>query len=181
MTEVFVTDPSNRGPKNPSAARRGAAVFATLAGLAMLASPIHGAFGATEVRNDDDPGRIPYQSVVQQGTAGQLFKFGFPAVPAGHRLVIQHISGGLLFQAPPSHSAQVEVTVNGQIAASFFAPFILTSVKFDQPVQLYVDAGEVPTVVVEGDNGLVPAVRGSLILTGYLLDCTAAPCAPIAQ
>jgi hypothetical protein len=49
MTEVFVTDPSNNRPKNPSAARRGAAVFAAFGSLAMAASPIHGAFGAPPV------------------------------------------------------------------------------------------------------------------------------------
>jgi hypothetical protein len=74
-------------------------VVAALAGLSSLASPIHGAFAAppvAEVRNIDDPGRIPYQSA-QRISAGQD-TFIFPVVPAGDRLVIQHVSGLVDFQ-----------------------------------------------------------------------------------
>jgi hypothetical protein len=73
--------------------------IAALAGLAMLASPIQGANAAQAppVREVDDPGRIPYQSS-QTISAGQR-AFLFPEVPAGHRLVIQHVSAHLNLQS----------------------------------------------------------------------------------
>jgi hypothetical protein len=63
MAEVFQPDPSNAVSKFRSAARRSGVMLAALAGIAMLAAPIDGAFGAqtTQVRNIDDPGRTPYQ------------------------------------------------------------------------------------------------------------------------
>jgi hypothetical protein len=181
MTEVLVTNPSSALPKIRSAARRSAVVFAALAGLAMLASPIHGAFGAqtTQVRDVDDPGRIPYQSF-QQVTAGPTLEFDFPAVPAGHRLVIQHVSGNVNFQSIPNNQVEVLVEVTGG-ASSFFVPFSKTLARFDQPVQLYVDAGEGLTVVVLADLGITATEHGFINLTGYLLDCTATPCAKIAK
>jgi hypothetical protein len=188
MTEAFVTDPGSTSRKIPAAARRGAAVFAALAGFAMLAAPIHGAFGAqgaTQVRNVDDPGRIAYQST-QSGKAGAGFQFTFPAVPAGHRLVIQHISSrNVFFKTTIQEHVFVLVSAGATVddSITFFAPFSLALVAFDQAVQLYVDAGGSPSVTVVADNGkTLPNDFGSqLTLTGYLLDCTAAPCAPIAQ
>jgi hypothetical protein len=182
MADVFKTDRGNAVPKFLSAARRSGVVFAALTGVAMLASPLQGVLGAqvTQVRNIDDPGRIPYQSVLA-GEAGARHEFAFPPVPAGHRLVIQHISGGLHFKATPlQHVAVVAVASTGVI--SFFAPFALETTAFDQPVLLYVDAGDRPHIVVEADNNTDPATAGgTLTLTGYLLDCNAAPCAATAQ
>jgi hypothetical protein len=183
MTEVFATSPGSAVPKIRSAARRSAAAFVTLAGLAMLASPIHGAFGAqtTQVRDVDDPGRIPYQSKQEvTATAGPGFQVQFPAVPAGHRLVIQHVSGSVNFKVQPSKQVEVFVLVRDG-DSSFFSPFSTALARFDQEVQLYVDAGDGPGVFVLADSGLAPAVNGFLTLTGYLLDCTATPCAKIAK
>jgi len=74
----------------------------------------------------------------------------------------------------------VTVEVTGG-ASSFFAPFSGTFVKFDQPVQLYVESGEAANVIVLANDGIDPASRGFLTLSGYLLDCTASPCAKIAK
>jgi hypothetical protein len=48
----------------------------------------------------------------------------------------------------------------------------------DQPVQFYVDGGSSFIGFVSADGTAV--VSGDMILTGYLLDCTANQCAPIA-
>jgi hypothetical protein len=182
MTKVFVTNPGNPLPQIFSAARRSAAALAMLASFAMLASPMHGAFGAqpNQVRDIDDPGRIPYQSTLP-GTPGPLFQFVFPAVPAGHRLVIQHISGNLHFNAiPTSPAAEAIVLVTG--GGSAFAPtFARNLANFDQLVQLYVDGGDAAQVTVNPVSANTQALSGFLTLTGYLLDCTATPCAKIAQ
>jgi hypothetical protein len=189
MTKAFVTDPGNTRPKIRSAARRGVTVFAAFASLAMLAAPIHGAFGAqgaTQVRNVDDPGRIPYQSTLtgKAGNVGSQFFFQFPAVPAGHRLVIQHIgSNNLSFKTAPQREVRVSLDFGGGTSAtSFFVAFSGRAIAFDQLVQFYGDAGDKPAVSVVADEGNSPAEdAGSLTLTGYLLDCKAAPCAAIAE
>jgi hypothetical protein len=48
----------------------------------------------------------------------------------------------------------------------------------DQPVVGYINAGQVPVVDAIVNFGSAPS--GDLVLTGYLLDCTIAPCAAIA-
>ena len=177
MTQVV----TNALPRIRSTARRSAVVFAALASVGMLVSPIYGALGAqtTQVRDVDDPGRIPYQSL-QQVKAGPTLEFDFPVVPAGHRLVIQHVSGDVNLQSIPNNQVEALVEATGG-ASSFFVPFSKTLARFDQPIQLYVDAGEAPIVVVLADLGITPTDHGFVTLTGYLLDCAAAPCAKIAK
>ena len=97
-------------------------------------------------------------------------------MPAGHRLVIQHVNGNIAFN---SRVSEVNVFVSSSEGFSgFLPPFTANGTQFDQLVQLYVDAGDLPIVSVGGDN---PVSSGSVTLTGYLLDCIAAPCAKIAQ
>jgi len=181
MSEVSKTDCGYAAPNFLPTARCGGVLCAALASLAILASPIHGALAAqaTPVREVDDPGRIAYESEQSIG-AGQDFVV-FPKVPAGHRLVIQHVSAELRFQSFVSSQVQVVVSAGGQAASNFLAPFSQTLAGFDQLVQLYVDAGETPAVQIVADLGLTQVSSGFLTLTGYLLDCTAAPCATIAH
>jgi hypothetical protein len=130
----------------------------------------------------DDPGRAAYQSVQQANcfSGGQFCIAGFSAVPPGHRLVIQHVSGSLVYSSPAANV--VSFVENSQGAVSVFnvatpqQPFII----FDQPVLVYLDAGESPSAGVEtGSVGTL--ANGQFTLTGYLLDCTITACAPIAQ
>jgi hypothetical protein len=69
---------------------------------------------------------------------------------------------------------------SGFILSSFFAPTFGSITAFDQPVLFYHDAGQQPFALVSGPllNNNLPA---TLTITGYLLDCSAAPCAAIAQ
>jgi hypothetical protein len=132
----------------------------------------------------DDPGRTPYQAVQnltpQSSSTFLIFTFG--AVPANHRLVVHHISG-LLGVAPNSPAAIVGLAVTGNggfTPSSFFAPSLGTATAFDQPVLVYYDAGQQPTVLISGPT--FPANFGDdITMTGYLLDCSAAPCAAIAH
>ena len=99
MTEISKSVSGNSAANFLSATRRSRVALAALAGLAVLASSIHGAFPASlvaEVRNIDDPGRIPYES--QQNIDAGQDAFIFPVVPAGDRLAIQHVSGLVDFQ-----------------------------------------------------------------------------------
>jgi hypothetical protein len=130
----------------------------------------------------DDPGRIPYQSTQSPSCTGSFCVISFPAVPSGHRLVVQYVSGFLLFLATPSVVAvQVGSGVSiGTAISFFFAPISGVGSSFTQPVLVYIDAGQVPTVGVSA--GSTTFFGETIIsLTGYLLDCKTSPCAPIAQ
>jgi hypothetical protein len=129
----------------------------------------------------DDPGRIAYSSIINnQACDGQsVCTTGFPNVPKGGRLVVQHVSGALALTGTPSSVALSLFSTSTETTIFFFAPFIGSVSLFDQPTLLYFDAGAVPVLSysVAGSNFSSNLVT----LTGYLLDCTASPCAPIAH
>jgi hypothetical protein len=129
----------------------------------------------------DDPGRIPYQSTQTPTCTGANCTFTFGAVPAGHRLVIQYVSGILGFSGS---GTQVLVIMKGggSDAFSFLASYFgdRTEAEFDQPVQFYVSAGKAPVVYAFTPASNFAFVQ-SLTLVGYELDCTAGPCAAVAH
>jgi hypothetical protein len=143
------------------------------------------------VSNIDNPGRIPYQSIVDQtgrcnpGGNACFWEFGNP--PAGHRIVIQHVSGTVGFSATPIGVSVLLNNGSGLALSTFFAP-ILNSLRFttfDQPVQAYFD----PSNIIEVQVGILGATFPNpadsfsevITLTGYELDCSAAPCPAIAH
>ncbi len=138
-------------------------------------SPVH-------TSSVDDPGRIAYQSsVFNTGKcSGISCTFAFPSVPAGHRVVVQHISGDVSFTSIPG-SVFVQIITNGTIAG-FFAPVSTeaTFALFDQPVLFYVDSSTPAAQVQVGSNATFGASFQLVTLFGYELDCTVAACAPIA-
>jgi hypothetical protein len=94
--------------------------------------------------NVTDPGRIAYQATVNNTgkCSSPVCFFVFPAVPSGHRVVIQHISGGVNFTGVPT---SLFVLIQGPRAiniSGFFAPTpVMTFSLFEEPVLLYVDGG----------------------------------------
>ena len=134
MSEVSKSVCSNSAASFLCTARRRRAMVAALAGLSLLASPIHGAFAASlvaEVRNIDDPGRIPFESS-RSIKAGQSV-FVFATVPAGHRLVVQHVSAHVNFQSVLSSSSLLDIFLSAGPGGSSFIPlFLSNSVQFDQ-------------------------------------------------
>jgi len=139
------------------------------------------------VSSVNEPGRIPFQSTIDNSSkcSGISCLWLFSAPIAGHRIVIQHISGLVDFSSTPS---AITVFLNNGSASlsTFFAP-INGAVKytaFDQSVQAYFDPGQPVSVQVNLDGGANFATGGlvqSVTVSGYVLDCTAAPCAAIAQ
>jgi hypothetical protein len=133
--------------------------------------------------NVNDPGRIPYQSTMAASFCQpSRCEATFTAVPALHRLVIQHFSGFAEFSALPSGASAALST----LPFSFFNAFILPTpvpvangfeVDFDQPAQLYYDAGQKPVATVNA--AFIASAEFTVI--GYMLDCTIAPCAAIAH
>jgi hypothetical protein len=138
------------------------------------------------VYNVDAIGRIPYQKVASM--SGQCFNltncdFSFGAVPAGHRLVVQHITGIGQFNAEPTKVSVVALNTQGQPIMDFFAPINGVASAFDQSVLFYVDAGfNVFVTMAAGPQTFAGGnLSQNIALTGYLLDCTIANCAPIVQ
>ena len=126
--------------------------------------------------NVNDPGRIPYQSnqVVNSCTGIPCLVY-FTAVPSNQRLVVQHLSGVENGIAPGPTSVLVSLvtgSIGNIVISNFFAPVNGTQAAFDQPLAGYLDAGQVPQAHL-GQLGSVV----NLTLTGYLIDCSAAPCA----
>jgi hypothetical protein len=130
-------------PNSRFMARHGAALFGALAGLIILATSAEKALGdkpstpvtvtnpdtspvPTTVTNPstapaltssvDDPGRVAYQSITGQVCANpNQCVVDFPAVPQGHRLVIQHVSGSVSIFTSAT-SAQAIILSDGKLA-----------------------------------------------------------------
>jgi hypothetical protein len=166
------------------------------AGLALIAMagkffavPLLAQVRAALVQNVDDPGRIAYQSTAfgtnSEGTcSGNVCVFLWPPVPANHRLVAQHIqAANPLTSLSPAPGFQVFLAGGTSAGTSFYAPSLGVQSIFDQPTLAYYDAGSVPQADVFTSVGALfdPTASARLTLTGYLLDCSAAPCAPIAH
>src|SRR5437899_2414856 len=141
-------------PKTVPPARYLAAIFAALAGLAVLVAPIESTFAqkpstpVTVVNPEvpvtvvnpatspaltssvDDPGRIAYQSDVPTGSGFVLF----PVVPPGHRLVIQHVSGFAIYGGAPTRVVVDLSTTPFFIHSAFFAPLLRENSFLDHPV-----------------------------------------------
>jgi hypothetical protein len=138
----------------------------------------------------EDPGRIPYQSDVAasaqcpyQGIASQQCVASFAAVPAGKRLVIQNISLAFIGALPSDMYFAVNVTQNSVNHGFLTRPTTASAVVDNEYVfaqsntTLYADPGPVYLIVrFHSPNPLFPQ---TFALTGYEIDCTAAPCAPI--
>jgi hypothetical protein len=137
----------------------------------------------------DDHGRIPYWSQVEpgfdsgepcDGRNGCVFTFG--PVPAGHRLVVERVSGdlgltGFVSELVVSLSAPAAVTLPN-FYTFFDAP---VTGNFDVPILAFIDSQQTVAVQVVAVGGGTFTGGRRIILTGYLLDCLAAPCSAIAH
>jgi hypothetical protein len=133
-------------------------------------------------RSVDDPGRIAYQASLGVNCPVNIAPGVFPCVaafstvPTGSRLVIQQVSVRL-DSADVTLSYAVGIVDN----VSFFsAPGLEFTIYHNQPILAYLDGGNVPqlTLIVHGtDAGMA---QGQASIMGYLLDCSATPCNPIA-
>ena len=133
--------------------------------------------------NIDEPGRIPYQAVARGDCSQFNCSASFNPVPAGHRLVLRQVSGELTTSVTAPDTTKVLGTIQNapgsflRFTAAPFAGFLAG--VFDQAVEFYVDAGQVPEVDVDIVGVNPSSFRATLV--GYLLDCSQAPCAPIAN
>jgi hypothetical protein len=135
-----------------------------------------------------DPGRIAYQSVIDMTgkCSGSICVFASPAAPAGHRVVIQHITGIVGYNAAPSDIIVYVSPNSSTFVSEFLVPVSSSALSggFDEPVLFYDDSGNIAVIqVVLIGNGATFAGDSTIqrvALTGYELDCTVAACSPIA-
>jgi len=137
----------------------------------------------TTTVNVTDPGRIAYQATLTNQCAGTPCAFLFPTVPAGHRVVVQHISGNVEASSETNFAVGALV-IGGQLSSGFSVAIAAPDfTAFDQAVLFYVDATnsvEV-TIFLEGAGASFPVNSFQTVnLVGYELDCSAVACAPIA-
>jgi hypothetical protein len=142
--------------------------------------------------NVTDPGRIAYQSTIVNTCLGDSScVFNFPAVPAGHRVVVQHIVGfadesSSTTSFVPDNSpvlVEVDAHVTNPFSFIFFSTPISGKFGLNEAVQLYVDGPSSSpslTVIMNPTAGLIYSGGAQVTLTGYEVDCTVAACAPIA-
>ncbi|HKE23141.1 MAG TPA: hypothetical protein VKB88_12320 [Bryobacteraceae bacterium] len=134
----------------------------------------------------DDQGRIPYQSVNNSSQCGgsNYCYFSFGPVPAGHRLVITQVAG-LNFFNQPSGAVNFDVSLLGPGAfqTGWLPAIRLSSIStYNYPVTVYVDAGQTFRFAAEVfGTTFSSSLDQQATITGYMLDCTAAPCSAIAQ
>jgi hypothetical protein len=129
--------------------------------------------------NLNDPGRIAYQRSV----LSVAFPITFGPVPANHRLVVEHIAGELTFTATPLiNSIQIQSGLGSNLLSEFSTPILGNAAFsfFDQPVHFYVDQNQTFNVTPSTCCS-VSANEVMFTVTGYLLDCSVASCAPIAN
>jgi hypothetical protein len=150
-------------------------VHATVAALVEVSNP---ATNPALTSRIDDPGRIPYTSVMTCSPGALLIcSVDSGKVPVNHRLVIENISG---YVGSPLET-WVSIKNLGTGSNYFFNITIPTTVPaiahFNEPVRVYVDQYQSfrisTTNFADGTAGFT--------VSGYLLDCNAAPCAAIAS
>jgi hypothetical protein len=142
-------------------------------------------------RNVEDRGRVAYQSLnivpPSASCSGQQCSFTTAQVPPGHRLVVEHISGALALTtgtAPKFVTVAVEHASGAELLGFTLAPpFSGGLTWFERSVLFYVDEGQFFTfnAGVDFSSSFDSGANQTFAATGYLLDCTAAPCAPLAR
>lgn len=158
----------------------GAAALALLGALGHFgAKPLLAQIRAALVKNIDEPGRTPYQSSRSCSTPGnKVCSADMIAVPAGKRLVIQHLSALVNCQSIDNNCELqnnfVFLTTKGNNifdgADSAYVPMQTSpnaSTAVNQDVRLYVEPGGVPEYQMVFNSGPVFA---SMTITGYLVD-----------
>lgn len=163
------------------------AVHAAVAALVEVSNPVTSPALTSRI---DDPGRIPYAANYQCSGSDYVCTITSGPVPANHRLVIERISGRADVHGP-STGLVVARLVNSDFQNSFpTAPSVTAGgaagdgnvLAFDQKVQLYFDQNQVYEVgFFTSAEAFNESKAFFITVTGYLLDCNAAPCAAIAS
>jgi hypothetical protein len=132
----------------------------------------------TLVRNDAEPGRTPYQQtffILQNASncdSAQDCRINLPAVPAGFRLVINHVSV-MFHMAPGGTGAYATLQTNsfgpGTVAFLTASPINATTYLISTPMTYFVEPGETPVIVVQGNDVDRTGYGAEATVSGYLV------------
>ena len=156
----------------------GCAALALIAGVFTAGPAVGQLVKAVLMANVDERGRIPYE--VSSSGGGTIF---FPGPRIGKRLVITNVNVFVQFPTNPGQVVQLLLGHSTGGRNLYLPPTWIgttPSPGFDQyvvnqQVLTSFDPGDQPIVV--GASGGVS--NGAVTISGYLLDCSAAPCAAI--
>lgn len=123
------------------------------------------------IRNSDEKGRIPYQQSGGVDCNTSLCDFAFPSVPAGKRLVIEHVSANV----NPNPGVGVNgVFLEGACGSCYWSlpGRSLASpglVLVNEQVLAYFESGAIPFIRVAWNSGTNTG-GFQAVITGYLVD-----------
>jgi hypothetical protein len=151
----------------------------TLAGaLALLvvlgrfyAVPVYAQVKAALVQSRDEKARNPYQARINVLGAGGTSTTTFPFVPAGKRLVIEHVS--VLIRGAFADTIDSAYLSGNQAGAFQFTPGVYTQTGggayvINQGVLEYFDAGDTPTFNVSSSSANPFTTIATI--SGYTID-----------
>ncbi|MBN9662638.1 MAG: hypothetical protein J0H49_30850 [Acidobacteria bacterium] len=128
------------------------------------------AVSAMLVRNVDEKGRAPYMhNVIHVCQGDAVCDLYFPAVPAGKRLVVEHVNAGISFAANRLRFTTLVAQGNTQ--------FLLPARPIDDPnltivnerVLAFFESGQTPMFRV-GLNAATDTTPVNAAISGYLVD-----------
>ena len=139
----------------------------------LFAKPLMAAVAAM-IKNIDERGRNPYhQQVTCYSASTNTCTAFFPTVPAGMRLVVEHVNLSLDTPTPLSY---VDIGGNGAIIEN---PLLALQGKDpggnsvyigNQPMLMYYEAGQAPAVAMFSQAGAFQFMSGTATFTGYLVN-----------
>jgi hypothetical protein len=130
------------------------------------------------VSSNDNPARQPYVCAVQIETAAEFSGSSLcPLIPTGKRLTVEFVSafGGVAsgrrgFVVLRANELLGTPIVTVPLAFQLVNGFGFDNLIGNQPVRLYIDAGERPHVAITQNSGLPPAGSYSVTVVGHLVD-----------
>ncbi len=139
------------------------------------------------VKNMDAPGRTPYQHMIEFSTyqsdecpLPSYCAIPFPAVPAGKRLVVEHVTmliavhdgqpGLLAFgDTNVTNSGNQAIISNAFTNTGVNASPDIPFFSLDRPVRVYYEAGATPRLKLVTTGGTI-TFKGNASIHGYLID-----------
>lgn len=169
----------------PYPIRRYLGRFAALMALGTLTVPAtlvaQGGKRPTTILDSDEPGRVPYAktaSAVCSNLAPRRCTFTWDPVPAGKRLVVEHVSALVETGSVNVTLDHLALTTSDPSTAGpvlqWFAMSQVSIAKFmmNDPALAYVEAGQSPQAVTPFQNSS-DTIVGYATITGYLVDLLA--------
>jgi hypothetical protein len=162
-------------------------------GAGFAVTPVSAQVRAAYVKNVDEPGRLPYQSMVSFiASAGSTYcrsaancQIAFPVIPAGKRLIVESVSALVRFDLAPqtlmaltatpdwtSNSRDNILILPATWVSSGDSSGGFTYYSMQSTVRAYFEPGATPYVKIfaRGGSQMDSLYLNTLGLNGYLID-----------